>query len=241
MSLWQEVLQTLAVLGWWRIVIILIATILVGTLGATCIVYLVLRFILKDPIRYIDTFGLLSIRIKKPANNPGGDLTREGTSLPNFPVFHPPNNIRNIIPQQNTTITAIYSDTTADIDSSNPAPGIPSVTTQPTDTSDVESNSLATDLIVELDYNLRIINEFDGRKLLPLQNRAWLAHLFSNNKFPIDLEHQLEQVYIDISLWNNMLWISTELSHQTDFSNQRYQESLFNISERLKKIRQIIK
>jgi hypothetical protein len=244
-SWWQEALQILAVLGSWQIVLILIVILLVAILVAIGIVYLMSRFVLKDQtmsrftlkgqIWDLNVIGLLSNRIKKSASNQNGIIASEGTSLPNFPEIHPLDKISNVIPQRNTTITAI------DSNSYIPVSSIPSITNKFNPTSEVESYLWAADLIAELDHNLRVINEFNGTKLPPLQNRAWLAHLFSSNKFAIDLEYQLEQVYHDISLWNNMLWISTELSHQTDFSNKRYQESLFNISERLKNIRQIIK
>jgi hypothetical protein len=231
---WQEVLQTLSILEWWWIFIILIVTILVGILGATGVAYLILRFVGKDQIRYSEVFNLLSNRIKEPATNQGDIMVREKTSPPESQVIHPLNKRRNIILQRNAT-TADHSD------SSNQVSSMSGGIAQLGPTFRVESNLWAIDLIAELDYNLGIINEFNGRKLLALQNRAWLSHLVSKNKFPVDLEYQLEQVYYDIGLWNNMLWISTEISHQTNFSNKRYQESLNNISERLKKIRQIIK
>jgi hypothetical protein len=200
---WSQVLlNTLATLGWWRIVIMIVAIFLVGILVSTAIVYLILRFVRKDHIRYVELFGLL-INKYKPTKNINNELFSQKESV---------DRIEDILPN----------------------------TTQVTTVPKVEPILISTDIIAELDNNLTIINNFDGKVLSPLQNTAWLTHLSSNNKLITDLEHQLEDVYIDIGLWNNMVLITTELIHKDYFAVDLYQKNLLNIAERLQTIRQSI-
>ncbi len=107
--------------------------------------------------------------------------------------------------------------------------------------SPVESNPMPADLIAELDHNLARIHSFDGKKLLPLQDRAWQAYLSLHNMLTTDLEFRLEQVYYDLGLWNNVVWMSSELLNRTDFSNRQYKEILLHIEQRIQSIRDGIK
>jgi hypothetical protein len=201
---WSQVLlNTLTTLGWWRIVIIVVAIFLVGILVSTAIVYLILRFVRKDHIRYVELFGLL-INKYKPIININNEPFSQKESV---------DRVEDVLPNK----------------------------TQLTTAPKIESILISKDLFAELDNNLAIINNFDGKVLLPLRNTAWLAHLSSNDKLITDLEHQLGDVYTDISLWNNMVLITTELIRKDNFVDDLYQKSLLNIAERLQTIRQNIK
>jgi hypothetical protein len=204
-SWWQELLQTLITLGWWQIAVIIILALLVGTLGAAGLVYLILRFVTKDRIRYLDVFGLFVNSLKR---------------------------VGSIVPQRDNIAVAVPEGEPV------PISGISMENIPLTPTVKVETNPMSPDLIVELDRNLTIINEFDGKKLSPLQNRAWLSYLSTHSKLSTDLEFQLEQVYYDLGLWNNVVWMSSELLNRTDFSNKQYQALLFNIAQRIQTIRQ---
>ena len=80
MNWWQELLNTLVALGWWRIVILIVAIILIGILLSTGIVYLFFHFVRKDPIRYSDLFGLLIDRCKTTATIPSDSSSQNDSA-----------------------------------------------------------------------------------------------------------------------------------------------------------------
>ena len=205
---WQEVLQTLSSLGWWKIAIVVILAFLVGTLGAAGLVYWISRSFLKDRIRYLEVFSLFANTLKRG----------ESSVL------------------QSDGIAAAIPEVT-----SGPLPEISNSKGTLIPASLVESKPMPGDVIAELDHNLARIHSFDGKQLLPLQVRAWQSYLSLNNKLTTDLEFQLEQIYYDLGLWNNVVWMSSELLNRTDFSNRQYKEILLNIEQRIQSIRDSIK
>jgi hypothetical protein len=205
---WQEVLQTLSSLGWWKIAIVVILAFLVGTLGAAGLVYWISRSFLKDRIRYLEVFSLFANTLKRG----------ESSVL------------------QSDGIAAAIPEVT-----SGPLPEISNSKGTLIPASLVESKPMPGDVIAELDHNLARIHSYDGKQLLPLQVRAWQSYLSLNNKLTTDLEFQLEQIYYDLGLWNNVVWMSSELLNRTDFSNRQYKEILLNIEQRIQSIRNSIK
>ncbi len=204
---WQEVLQTLSSLGWWKIAIVVILAFLVGTLGAAGLVYLISRSFLKDRIRYLEVFSLFANTLKRSGSSV---LQSDGIAAAIPEVTSAP--IPEISNSKGTLVPASLVE-------SNPMPGV----------------------IAELDHNLARIHSFDGKQLMPLQDRAWQAYLTLNNTLTTDLEFQLEQIYYDLRLWNNVVWMSSELLNRTDFSNRQYKEILLNIEQRMQSIRDSIK
>ena len=205
---WQEVLQTLSSLGWWKIAIVVILAFLVGTLGAAGLVYWISRSFLKDRIRYLEVFSLFAFTLKRGESSV---LQSDG--------------IAAAIPQV----------------TSGPQPEISNSKGTLIPAYLIESKPMPGDVIAELDHNLARIHSFDGKQLLPLQVRAWQSYLSLNNKLTTDLEFQLEQIYYDLGLWNNVVWMSSELLNRTDFSNRQYKEILLNIEQRIQSIRDSIK
>ena len=205
---WQEVLQTLSSLGWWKIAIVVILAFLVGTLGAAGLVYWISRSFLKDRIRYLEVFSLFANTLKRGESSV---LQSDGIAAAIPEVTSGP--LPEISNSKGTLIPAYL----------------------------IESKPMPGDVIAELDHNLARIHSFDGKQLLPLQVRAWQSYLSLNNKLTTDLEFQLEQIYYDLGLWNNVVWMSSELLNRTDFSNRQYKEILLNIEQRIQSIRDSIK
>ena len=205
---WQEVLQTLSSLGWWKIAIVVILAFLVGTLGAAGLVYWISRSFLKDRIRYLEVFSLFAFTLKRGESSV---LQSDGIAAAIPQVTSGP--LPEISNSKGTLIPAYL----------------------------IESKPMPGDVIAELDHNLARIHSFDGKQLLPLQVRAWQSYLSLNNKLTTDLEFQLEQIYYDLGLWNNVVWMSSELLNRTDFSNRQYKEILLNIEQSIQSIRDSIK
>lgn len=91
-------------------------------------------------------------------------------------------------------------------------------------------------LLAEFELNCKIVAEFSGDNLLPLQTDVWDAHRYSAYQVPTTLRVQLEQVYDDIHLLNNIAWLSIELGHRSSSLDGQYRKQLTSIYERLLKI-----
>jgi len=94
------------------------------------------------------------------------------------------------------------------------------------------------ELLVEIEHNLKIVTEFSGDNLLPLQSDVWDAGRYSAHKLPVNLREQLEQVYSDIHVLNHLVRFSTELSYRSSFFDELYRKRLTSIAERLQSIKQ---
>jgi len=94
------------------------------------------------------------------------------------------------------------------------------------------------ELLVEFEHNQKIVTEFSGDNLLPLQTDAWDAHKYLAHKLPVNLREQLEEVYSDVNSLNNMVSFSTNLDYRSSFLDERYKKLLTSIAERLQIIKQ---
>ncbi len=94
------------------------------------------------------------------------------------------------------------------------------------------------ELLVEMEHNLKIVTEFSGDNLLPLQSNVWDAGRYLAHKLPVNLREQLVQVYSDIHLLNQIVRVSTELGYRSSFLDERYGKRVTTIAERLQRIKQ---
>jgi len=94
------------------------------------------------------------------------------------------------------------------------------------------------ELLVEIERNLKIVTEFSGDNLLPLQSDVWDAGRDSAHKLPVNLREQLEHLYSDIHLLNQIVRVSTELGYRSSFLDERYGKRVTSIAERLQRIKQ---
>ena len=96
------------------------------------------------------------------------------------------------------------------------------------------------ELLVEIENNLKIVTEFSGDNLLPLQSDIWDAHRYSAHKLPVNLREQLVQVYSDIHVLKQILWFSTEFDYRSSLLDELYSEWIPTIAKRLQRIKQNI-
>ena len=99
-------------------------------------------------------------------------------------------------------------------------------------------NLMAPDLLAEIEHNHNIASQPLGEKLLPLETRAWEAQQHEVDKLPAKLRDELKQVYIDIGLVNNLVWLSTELERRSPDSDKTYMMLCNVIAERLGRIKE---
>jgi len=94
------------------------------------------------------------------------------------------------------------------------------------------------ELLVEIEHNLKIVTEFSGDNLLPLQSDVWDAGRDSAPQLPANLRVQLVQVYFDIHLLNHIVESSTKLGGRSTVLAELYRERFSTIAERLQRIKQ---
>ena len=94
------------------------------------------------------------------------------------------------------------------------------------------------ELLVEIEHNLKIVTEFSGDNLLPLQSDVWDAGRYSAQKLPVSLRNQLMHIYSDIHLVNHIVWFSTKMGYRSSLLDELYSERLPTIAERLQRIKQ---
>jgi hypothetical protein len=98
-------------------------------------------------------------------------------------------------------------------------------------------NLMASDLLTEIEYNHNIASQPLGEKLLPLETRVWEAQQHEVDKLPANLRDELQQVYIDIRLVNNVVWLSTALERRSSDLDQTYTKLCSTIAERLDRVK----
>ncbi len=207
MEWWQEVNRQVANLGWWQISLILVAIIFIAILIGLSISYIIMSFVYKSRVTFLNLFYVLFSKKHKPFAS--SDLARQfiDTTIAS-PEAHEPAQE----PEQEETKLELEP-------AKFPIP----------------------ELLVEIEHNLKIVTEFSGDALLPLQSDVWDARRYSALKSPVNLREQLEQAYFDIHSLNGLTWLSTELSYRTPLIDELYRKKLTRITEKLQWIKQNIK
>lgn len=96
---------------------------------------------------------------------------------------------------------------------------------------------MAPGLLAEIEHNHNIASQPLGEKLLPLETRGWEAQQREVDKLPANLRDELQQVYVDIRLVNNLVWLSTELERRSPDSDKTYMMLCNIIAERLDRVK----
>ena len=102
------------------------------------------------------------------------------------------------------------------------------------------ANFPISELFLEIEHNLRIIAESSGDNQLPLQSDVWDALRNSAQDLPVNLREQLEHLYSEIHLLNQIVRVSTELGFRSSFLDERYGKRATSITEKLQKIKQSV-
>ena len=96
------------------------------------------------------------------------------------------------------------------------------------------------DLVAECADNLIMAEDFSGGDLFTLKTEVWDGHRFETLKLPDHLREEMELVYTDIHLLNNIAWLSNKLGRQSSISNDTYRRLLIKIIERLNRIENMV-
>ena len=103
-------------------------------------------------------------------------------------------------------------------------------------TSQDEHISRISAFLYEFEHNLEIIKEFAGEKLLPLETSFWDANQTLVSVMTPDLKHDLKGIYDDITLLNNLVWLSTEFNRISPNMRTQYIKLIGIIAFNLEKV-----
>lgn len=93
-----------------------------------------------------------------------------------------------------------------------------------------------SDLAIELEANLAIATKPLVDKLLPFQNSFYDSTCGENELIFINNRRELIQLYVDINLANNLVWLSTEFGYRSKEIDESYVMLCDSITNRINDI-----
>jgi hypothetical protein len=98
-----------------------------------------------------------------------------------------------------------------------------------------------TAFIRELEINLTIATAPWKDRPVPFQTTCWEAKLEKVEPSMVSHLQDLIQLYVDISLANNVVWLATEIGHRSKELDDSYMKLCSGIAERIKGIIPVVK
>ena len=118
----------------------------------------------------------------------------------------------------------------------------PEIVNRQTPHTGVGQNDLRkSDFIKELETNLAIANTPWSGKVTSFQSKSWDAWHGEGDKSLTPHIQEIIQLYVDISLANNIVWMATVLDHRSNELDKSYIKLCANIAARTKSIISILK
>ena len=99
-----------------------------------------------------------------------------------------------------------------------------------------QNESSKSDIVKELEINLSIATTLWSDKLLPFQTSFWDSKHTEDEPLLTSHIQDLIQLYIDVGLANNIVWMSTEFGHRSKELDESYMKLCASIAGRIKEI-----
>ena len=99
-----------------------------------------------------------------------------------------------------------------------------------------QAGVLKTDLIIEIEGNLAIAGRPISDKMVPFQTKCWDSKHGESDLFLNTHYQDLIQLYVDIGLANNIVWLATEINHRSKELDESYVRLCAGIVENIKKV-----
>jgi hypothetical protein len=99
-----------------------------------------------------------------------------------------------------------------------------------------QAGVLKTDLIIEIEGNLAIAGRPISDKMVPFQTKCWDSKHGESDLFLNAHYQELIQLYVDIGLANNIVWLATEINHRSKELDESYIRLCSGIVENIKKV-----
>ena len=87
-----------------------------------------------------------------------------------------------------------------------------------------------------MEANLVVASQPCADKLNPFQTEYWDINHGEFDPLLTTHHQEMMQLYIDIGLANNIVWLATEINHRTKELDESYNKLCFGIAENIKKI-----
>ncbi len=91
-------------------------------------------------------------------------------------------------------------------------------------------------LLAEFEYNIKAIRGLSRSNIVPLRTDAWEGNQPLLRGLPNELRTELEAIYADIALLNNLAWLCSEFNRSSPSMFQEYANLSTSIADRLDNI-----
>ena len=201
-------------MDWWQIVLIILLFIVVGILGGVLLGYLIITQVLKKPFfKKREAVLVVGEQLKPtvPDLLTEVETSRRITAAPDLP---------------------------AEVETSRRITTVPDL---PVEVETSREIATAPGLLAEVKINREIATLPWTGKLLPFQTHVWDTTRDELHILPANLREDLIQAYVDISLANGIVWLSTELGRRSHSLDENYMKLCTNIAASLDRIIPLLK
>ena len=136
------------------------------------------------------------------------------------------------IKQENTSVLREFNN--------SPIPGVlkepEAINLQITPAEVRQNESSKSDIVKELEINLSIATTLWSDKLLPFQTTSWYSKHTEDEPLLASHIQTLIQLYIDVGLANDIVWMDTEFGHRSKELDESYMKLCASIAGRIKEI-----
>ena len=115
-------------------------------------------------------------------------------------------------------------------------PGTVNAAQKITSSPEKPEGALKSDLVMEMEYNLAIASQTTMDKLVPFQTKCWDSKHGESDYFMNTHYQEMNQLYIDIGLTNNIVWLATEINHRSKELDESYIKLHSSIADNIKKL-----
>ncbi len=106
---------------------------------------------------------------------------------------------------------------------------------------EAQPKSTSSHLATEVEKNRKIASEPCTGRFLPFETDVWNANQHEVHKFPADFREDMIQVYADVYLANDIVWLSTKLTHTSKHLDEKYTILCTKIAARLDRLMPLLK
>jgi hypothetical protein len=103
-----------------------------------------------------------------------------------------------------------------------------------------ENESPQSDIVKELETNLAIATRPWSDQLLPFQTSCWDSRPAEDEPLQTTYFEDLIQLYIDVGLANNIVWMATEFGHRSKELDESYMKLSASIAERIRHLMSLL-
>ncbi len=251
MEWFKVALDYIAALQWWQILLGFLTITILGILIGICVVYLLQRYVYKERLPFKSVLfylvlGRVPSKIVPIIRIPSPDRILKRAPKAKAIVQKYKSSLNNITPRlirKGKVVTTVIKPAIINkISSISPQVEIatPSHITNTSQSimgnvqqTQNQANFIKPKLLIELLHNQNIASESSTGTLAPFQTEVWDAQQFTANDLPNNLQNDLERLYTDIKIWNNLVWLATELGHQSHSLREEHKKLLSGLATRI--------